>query len=239
MQSDCEQCDQACNQSQHHVKSEKGQIVEYEPKSDPEQKKAPARQFNMVAEHVKFKGLSRAQINAIRLNVKDFLPQNFKGDRSQFKPWADEVMLFLSIEEPRLTNILRRLQTIRQPMQMSLVDTHWKQSRRDSSLSTLHRLLSMTKGESHASFILLCGYEAWPQLNIQYYGGSVARQYTNLRLILSPTGEITTVQARCSSNTLSGFRRFKSMIRLTRQGSVMTSRLQDNSEIIYYSTWMR
>eukprot|EP00971_Amphidinium_carterae_P155230 3078285-Amphidinium_carterae.1 len=50
-----------------------------------------ARDFLMVAEQVMFKGLNKAGINAIRLNVKDFLPQKFKGDRSQFKAWADEV----------------------------------------------------------------------------------------------------------------------------------------------------
>eukprot|EP00971_Amphidinium_carterae_P341168 6479848-Amphidinium_carterae.2 len=57
-----------------------------------------------------------------------------------------------------------------------------------------------------------------------------------------PVGVITTVQARCSSTTL----RFKSMRRLTRPRSMMTSRVhqvsiqsEDNSEITYYSTWMR
>eukprot|EP00971_Amphidinium_carterae_P240432 4772985-Amphidinium_carterae.1 len=47
-------------------------------------------------------------------------------------------MLFLSIEEARLTAILKSLQTTRHlpsPMQMSSVDTHWKQSQRDSYLS--------------------------------------------------------------------------------------------------------
>eukprot|EP00971_Amphidinium_carterae_P054768 1078706-Amphidinium_carterae.1 len=42
----------------------------------------------------------------------------------------------------------------------------------------LHRLLSMTEGESHGLVQSLtriaCGYETWCQLNIQYYGGSVA-----------------------------------------------------------------
>eukprot|EP00971_Amphidinium_carterae_P015135 298917-Amphidinium_carterae.1 len=32
-----------------------------------------------------------------------------------------------------------------------------------------------------------CGYEEWRQLNVQYYGGSVARQFTTLKLILPPT----------------------------------------------------
>eukprot|EP00971_Amphidinium_carterae_P133643 2647065-Amphidinium_carterae.1 len=49
----------------------------------------------------------------------------------------------------------------------------------------------MTEGESHALVQSLihtaCGYEAWRQLNIQYYGGSVPRQFTTLKLILSPT----------------------------------------------------
>eukprot|EP00971_Amphidinium_carterae_P270770 5373263-Amphidinium_carterae.1 len=45
-----------------------------------------ARKFVMVAEQFMFKGLSEAGINAIRLNVKDFIPQKFKGDRNQFKP---------------------------------------------------------------------------------------------------------------------------------------------------------
>eukprot|EP00971_Amphidinium_carterae_P154544 3064981-Amphidinium_carterae.1 len=75
-----------------------------------------ARDFLMVAEQVMFKGLNKAGINAVRLNVKDFLPQKFKGDRNQFKPWADEVMLFLSVEEPRVTAILKSLQTTHQPI---------------------------------------------------------------------------------------------------------------------------
>eukprot|EP00971_Amphidinium_carterae_P223248 4429814-Amphidinium_carterae.2 len=49
----------------------------------------------------------------------------------------------------------------------------------------------MTEGESHALVQSLihttCGYEAWRQLNTKYYGGSVAKQDTNLKLILSPT----------------------------------------------------
>eukprot|EP00971_Amphidinium_carterae_P088230 1745283-Amphidinium_carterae.1 len=49
-----------------------------------------ARKFVLVAEHVMFKGLSKARINAVRLNVMDFLPQKFKRDRNHFKPWADE-----------------------------------------------------------------------------------------------------------------------------------------------------
>eukprot|EP00971_Amphidinium_carterae_P211773 4202392-Amphidinium_carterae.1 len=63
------------------------------------------------------------------------------------------------------------------PMQMSLVDTHWKESQRSISLSKVipHRLLLMTEGVSHALVQSLihtaCGYEAWRQLN----GGSVAR----------------------------------------------------------------
>eukprot|EP00971_Amphidinium_carterae_P169570 3359404-Amphidinium_carterae.1 len=40
----------------------------------------------MVADQVTIKGLSRAGINAVRLNVKDFIPQKFKGNRSQCKP---------------------------------------------------------------------------------------------------------------------------------------------------------
>eukprot|EP00971_Amphidinium_carterae_P047028 926082-Amphidinium_carterae.1 len=73
--------------------------------------------FDTLAKQVNDKGRSRAGINAVRLNVKDFLPQKFKGDRSQFKPRADEVMLFLSIEEPRRTAILGQLlQTICQPI---------------------------------------------------------------------------------------------------------------------------
>eukprot|EP00971_Amphidinium_carterae_P038667 760198-Amphidinium_carterae.3 len=96
--------------------------------------------------------------------------------RSQFKPWA---MLFLSIEEPRLTVILRQLQTIGQPITGHNVILE-EEAERSTSLSKviLHRLLSMTQ--------FLCGYEVWRQLNIQYYGGSVARQYMNLELILSP-----------------------------------------------------
>eukprot|EP00971_Amphidinium_carterae_P236728 4698325-Amphidinium_carterae.1 len=82
---------------------------------EPKEQRIRAR-INMVAEQHKFKGVSRAQTNAVRLNVKDFLPQKFKGDRGQLKAWADEVTLFLSIEGPRLTNILKRLQTTRQPI---------------------------------------------------------------------------------------------------------------------------
>eukprot|EP00971_Amphidinium_carterae_P249243 4947513-Amphidinium_carterae.1 len=105
-------------------------------------------------------------------------------------------MLFLSIEEPRRTGILKHLQTIRQPITDANVISGYSletESERFTSLSKimLHRLLSMTEGESHALVQSLihtgCGYEAWRQLNIQYYGGLVARQYTTLRLILSPT----------------------------------------------------
>eukprot|EP00971_Amphidinium_carterae_P348929 6490748-Amphidinium_carterae.1 len=66
------------------------------------------------------------------------------------------------------------------------------------------------------------------------------------KVILHRLLSMTEVQARCSSTTLSGFRRFKSMRRLTRPRSMMTSGLhqlsiqsEDNSEIIYHSTWMR
>eukprot|EP00971_Amphidinium_carterae_P276559 5488211-Amphidinium_carterae.5 len=51
------------------------------------------------------------QGNAFKLNVKDFLVQ---GRQRSIQAWVDEVMLFLSIEEPRLTAIFR--QTIRQPI---------------------------------------------------------------------------------------------------------------------------
>eukprot|EP00971_Amphidinium_carterae_P268873 5334234-Amphidinium_carterae.1 len=49
-------------------------------------RKKSANEFHMVAEQVNIKGLSRAQINAVRLKVKDFLPEKLKGDRSQFNP---------------------------------------------------------------------------------------------------------------------------------------------------------
>eukprot|EP00971_Amphidinium_carterae_P182654 3624775-Amphidinium_carterae.1 len=78
-----------------------------------------------------------------------------KGDKGQFKPRADEVMLFLSIEEPRLTNVLKRLQTICAPITDLdvIAGSHLKQeTERFASLSKviLHRLLSMTEGEGHA-----------------------------------------------------------------------------------------
>eukprot|EP00971_Amphidinium_carterae_P312050 6202897-Amphidinium_carterae.1 len=143
------------------------------------QKEKPAHDFNMVAEQVMFKGLSRAGINAVRHNVKDFLPQELKRDRGEFKAWADEVMLFLSIEEPRLTGILKQLQTTRQPITDANVISGYSldgESKRFTSLSKviLHRLLSMTEGESHVLVQSLihtaCGYEAWRQLNTQYHG---------------------------------------------------------------------
>eukprot|EP00971_Amphidinium_carterae_P008552 168703-Amphidinium_carterae.1 len=114
-----------------------------------------ARKFVMAAEQVMFKGFNKAGINAVRLNVKDFLPQKFKGDRSQFKPWADEAMLFLSIEEARLTAILKNMQTTRQPITDADVIggyTLEADSERFISLSKviLHCLLSMTEGESLA-----------------------------------------------------------------------------------------
>eukprot|EP00971_Amphidinium_carterae_P177135 3512906-Amphidinium_carterae.2 len=64
-------------------------------------------------------------------------------------------MLFLSTEEPRLTNILKLLQTIRQPITDANVISGYSldaESERFTSLSkiTLHRLLSMTECESHA-----------------------------------------------------------------------------------------
>eukprot|EP00971_Amphidinium_carterae_P321350 6387141-Amphidinium_carterae.1 len=59
-------------------------------------------------------------------------------------------MLFLSIEEPRLTAILKALQTARQPVTDTDViggDTLEAESERFVSLSKviLHRLLSMTE----------------------------------------------------------------------------------------------
>eukprot|EP00971_Amphidinium_carterae_P186768 3707349-Amphidinium_carterae.1 len=123
--------------------------------------KVKARESDMVAEQVMLKGLSRASINAVRLNVKDFPPQKLNGD---------------SIAEPLLTAILKRT---RQPITDADVIGGYSlesESERFTSLSKviLHRLLSMTEGESHALVQSLtrtaCGYEAWRQLNIQYYG---------------------------------------------------------------------
>eukprot|EP00971_Amphidinium_carterae_P114772 2273452-Amphidinium_carterae.1 len=90
----------------------------------------------------------------------------------------------------------KRSQTIRQPITDANVISGYRleaESERFVSLNKviLHRWLSMTEGESHALVQSLiyttCGYEAWRQLNVQYSGGSVARQYTKFRLILSPT----------------------------------------------------
>eukprot|EP00971_Amphidinium_carterae_P021934 432849-Amphidinium_carterae.1 len=78
-----------CDRSHNDKESEKGQI---EPKGKS------AREVNMVAEQVTFRGLCRAGINAVRLNVKGLLPQKFKGNRA------------------RLTGILRQLQITRQPI---------------------------------------------------------------------------------------------------------------------------
>eukprot|EP00971_Amphidinium_carterae_P259196 5143668-Amphidinium_carterae.1 len=116
------------------------------PKNIIKSRKELARKFSMVAEQVNTKGLNRAQINTVRLNVKDFLPQKFKRDRNVIGGYT------LEAESGRfipLSNVI------------------------------LHRLLSMTEGESNALVQSLmhtaCGYEAWRQLNVQYYGGSVAR----------------------------------------------------------------
>eukprot|EP00971_Amphidinium_carterae_P298135 5923996-Amphidinium_carterae.1 len=111
-QSEDQECYQVCNQSHNYVVV----TMRNQRKVRVSQKKYSAREFHMVAEQVMFKGSSRAGINAIRLNVKDVLPQKFKGERGQFKAWANEVMLFLSIEEPRLTGRLKQLQTICQPI---------------------------------------------------------------------------------------------------------------------------
>eukprot|EP00971_Amphidinium_carterae_P288249 5722597-Amphidinium_carterae.2 len=103
---------------------------------------------------------------------------------------------YTSIEEPRLTAILRQLQTIRQLITDANVISGYNpeaESGRCTSLSKvmLHRLSSMTEGESHALVQSLIhtayGYEALRKLNIQHYGGSVARQDTHLKLILPPT----------------------------------------------------
>eukprot|EP00971_Amphidinium_carterae_P083366 1649863-Amphidinium_carterae.1 len=151
-----------------------------------------ARKFLMVTEQVMFKGLNKASINAVGLNVKDFLPQKFKGNRSQFKPWADEVMPFLRIEELRLTAILKSLRTTRQPItDADVIGGHTLEAGLERFICLSRVTLSMTEGESHALVQSLIhtsyGYEAWRQLNIQYYGGSVARQFATLKLILSPT----------------------------------------------------
>eukprot|EP00971_Amphidinium_carterae_P193275 3835622-Amphidinium_carterae.1 len=86
-------------------------------------------------------------------------------------------MLFLSIEEPRLTGILKQLQTIRQP---------------DANV---------IKGESHALVQSLihtaCGYEARRQLNIQLFSTMQVQWQGNVLHSDSschPLGVITTVQ---------------------------------------------
>eukprot|EP00971_Amphidinium_carterae_P326225 6456902-Amphidinium_carterae.1 len=107
-------------------------------------------------------GLSRSGINATRLNVKDFLPQKFKA-------WADEVMLFRSLEEPRLTDRLKQVQTICQPITDANVISGYSldaESERLTSLNKviLHRLLSMTEGEGE----MFKHYTQWLQ-TIQKY----------------------------------------------------------------------
>eukprot|EP00971_Amphidinium_carterae_P304318 6047551-Amphidinium_carterae.1 len=87
------------------------------------------------------------QVNAVRLNVKEFHTQRF---------WADEVTQFLSIQEKRLTAVLKHLHT-------SSVDTSLMQRQNDSHHALVQSLI-------HTG----CGYKAWRQLNIQYCGGSVA-----------------------------------------------------------------
>eukprot|EP00971_Amphidinium_carterae_P085502 1691576-Amphidinium_carterae.1 len=125
-QSEDQECDQLCDQHHNYEESEQSQII-----------KAGQVQGTQ-------------QSNALKLNIKVFLPRKFKGDRGQFKAWADEVMLFLSIEEPRFTNIFKRLQTIRQPITDANV------------ISECHALVQSL---IHTA----CGYETWRQLKIQYY----------------------------------------------------------------------
>eukprot|EP00971_Amphidinium_carterae_P180243 3574958-Amphidinium_carterae.2 len=105
-------------------------------------------------------------------------------------------MLRLTIEEPELTNILRHLQTTHLPINDADVIGGYRleaESARFISFSKviLHRFLSVTQGESHALAQSLihtsCGSEAWPRLDIQFCGGSLARQYTNLRLTVTHT----------------------------------------------------
>eukprot|EP00971_Amphidinium_carterae_P197388 3917715-Amphidinium_carterae.2 len=79
------------------------------------------------------KGFNRTQIHAVRHQCQGHLPSKFQENRGQFKPSAEEVTQFLSIEEQRLTATLSRLKTT---MQTSSVDTTWSQSQGHSHLST-------------------------------------------------------------------------------------------------------
>eukprot|EP00971_Amphidinium_carterae_P117826 2333933-Amphidinium_carterae.2 len=86
----------------------------------------------MVAKQVGVKELSRAQIKAVRLNVKDDPPQKFKGARSQLKPWADEVIMTCCFCQLRIQDSLShsgacRLHVSPSPTEMLSVDTQWKQ----------------------------------------------------------------------------------------------------------------
>eukprot|EP00971_Amphidinium_carterae_P151940 3011250-Amphidinium_carterae.1 len=97
-------------------------------------------------------------INTVQLNVKDFLPHKLKAA------------------------CLQMLQTIHQPIISDEDVMHGADSKRNkrSSLRQVipYRLLSMADAAS-------CGYEAWHQLQHQYFSGSVDRQYANLKYILS------------------------------------------------------
>eukprot|EP00971_Amphidinium_carterae_P126187 2499639-Amphidinium_carterae.2 len=107
--------------------------------------------------------------------------------------------MFLSSEEPRLTTILKKLQTIHNPI------TDWNAITGSNLEVETERFTSLSKVILHRLLSMICGYETWRQLSIKYFGGSVARQYTNPKPIMSvthPYGEITTTQVRCSNTTL-------------------------------------
>eukprot|EP00971_Amphidinium_carterae_P203154 4031645-Amphidinium_carterae.1 len=97
-------------------------------------------------------------------------------------------MLFLSIEEPRLTPFLHQLQTIRQRVtDEDVINEADLQAETETfkSLSKIipHRLLSMTEGEPHAlvqSIHTSHTYKACGQLNLRYSGTPEARQHTKL-----------------------------------------------------------
>eukprot|EP00971_Amphidinium_carterae_P228891 4540806-Amphidinium_carterae.1 len=137
------------------------------------------------------------------VSIKDILPPKIKGNKGQFKHGQ--------MKKSRCSSQLR-----------TSTSCH-TQAAADYTSARHYTFLSKTQGESHALAQSLtyvaCGYESRRQLNSQYYGGPNARQYTNLKFIVSRAWvKLLSVAAGC--------RPFRRVRQRTRRGSMMTSRLR-------------
>eukprot|EP00971_Amphidinium_carterae_P208258 4132205-Amphidinium_carterae.1 len=147
---------------------------------------------------------------AVRLNIKDSPPQSFSGDRNKFK----------AIEEPRMSPIIKRLETICQPI-----------TDRDviAGVDGLDQESDKLNSCPSTEFYFI-GYDSWRHLNLHQFGGTEARRYTTLKSILTPDwGHQNLSAGQLIKQYTNWFNLFKSMKHKQEKPSTMTSRLQQSS----------